>query len=389
MNVTNELNNSIINLLYYLIIPPFLKLSGLGYYNPAVADFFKYWLYLAMGLIIAYLFIVRFHIVKSYSPIIPVFFYYFTYLIITIVIQGTPSEGIQKLYAAPALFLFSLVALEGDSKNYLKSITNIIIIELFLDVLFLIIRDYRFNGDESHYLFSGHIQTASQIGILFITLFILNRYYVFNNHKRIMILGVISSIVIMVASGTSSSLLVLIILAALYILSNRLKLYVVTSNTNLIFIIYIVLNFALFIASFLNGNSYSLFGLTLHGRGFIWYAAMEKILQRPWFGYGVHGTKFVVFWSAWRGDGSGLNYTHNDIIQELLDGGITLLILYIIKIISFLKSNGSIVSDKQKQIVNFLVIAFLLVMTFDTAFLYYYVIFFLCIIYYWPVYTTQ
>ena len=103
--------------------------------------------------------------------------------------------------------------------------------------------------------------------------------------------------------------------------------------------------------------------LSLNGRGFIWEKAIESFLKSPIWGYGVHGTLIQVFWSKWSGDGSGMNYMHNQLLQVANDGGLILLVLYVLMIYAVMDSIDKIPNKRIKKRCGGFMLAVLVVMS--------------------------
>lgn len=138
--------------------------------------------------------------------------------------------------------------------------------------------------------------------------------------------------------------------------------------------LYVVMNVLLFFVIAKLGLALNIGGLSLNGRGFIWEKAIENFLKSPIWGYGVHGTLIQVFWSKWNGDGSGMNYMHNQLLQVANDGGLILLVLYVLMIYTVMDSIDRIPNKRiQKRCVGFM-LAVLVVMSFESGLEYVYLL---------------
>ena len=98
----------------------------------------------------------------------------------------------------------------------------------------------------------------------------------------------------------------------------------------------------------------------------------------------MQGVLLKVFWSKWEGDGSGMNYAHNDILQVLLDGGAIQLILFILMIFSYLNNVKKCKDKKMITFSNLCLISMLIVMSFESVMNYFYIFIFLSIMAYLP-----
>ena len=90
-----------------------------------------------------------------------------------------------------------------------------------------------------------------------------------------------------------------------------------------------------------------------------------NIKAHPIFGYGIDGILLHTFWTEW--SGGGFNYAHNQILQNLLDGGVMLTISFWIMIFAFIKPAKKIPEVKYRVFVNSSIIALLFVMIFDST----------------------
>lgn len=114
--------------------------------------------------------------------------------------------------------------------------------------------------------------------------------------------------------------------------------------------------------------------LSLNGRGFIWEKAIESFLKSPIWGYGVHGTLIQVFWSKWNDDGSGMNYMHNQLLQVANDGGLILLVLYVLMIYTVMDSIDKIPNKRIQKRCGGFMLAVLVVMSFESGLEYVYLL---------------
>ena len=71
-------------------------------------------------------------------------------------------------------------------------------------------------------------------------------------------------------------------------------------------------------------------------RYYVYIDAASQIIAKPFIGYGIYGTLIHTFWMEWT-NSSGMNYAHNEVLQQLLDGGILLLINYVIFNVALLR----------------------------------------------------
>lgn len=123
--------------------------------------------------------------------------------------------------------------------------------------------------------------------------------------------------------------------------------------------------------------------ISLNGRNYVWKEGMRLFSERKLFGYGVHGVLIKVFWSRWTGDGEGMNYAHNQMVQVLLDGGIVLFICFLAMLRYYIYPL-KYVEKSDAAFAKVCLIAVFVVMVVESTFEYYYIIFFLSLVAYLP-----
>ena len=150
----------------------------------------------------------------------------------------------------------------------------------------------------------------------------------------------------MLMSATSMSYMIITVLLIYTLLYEKIPLKWQGKNY---VTLYVGLNVLLFCVITKLGPVLNIGNLSLNGRGFIWEKAIESFLKSPIWGYGVHGTLIQVFWSKWSGDGSGMNYMHNQLLQVANDGGLILLVLYVLMIYAVMDSIDKIPNKRIKK----------------------------------------
>lgn len=317
-------------LLIYFIFISFLHPRGFYEYSLIYKNFFTNCLYLSV--VISFIIILldlrnsKFHL-KKY--ILYMLIYHLLMLIITLVNKGGITAGLQKIFATPALCLICTYYLKNDQKLFFKCISNLLLIILGLNVL--VFNPFLFNSyfrDEIHLMFIGHVQLGSQLGLLGIFISYLLSY-INGKWKLKNSFLVIFSVATMILSNTSCSLisLVIFLISILYIKFSK-KCKFLKLNSKVYLSMYLLINFILFFILIKNNWVFPFNFMSFNGRTFIWRNAFELINLHKLFGYGVHGVLIQVFWSKWIG--GGMNYAHNQLVQVMLDGGIVLLIVFIL-----------------------------------------------------------
>ena len=117
--------------------------------------------------------------------------------------------------------------------------------------------------------------------------------------------------------------------------------------------------------------------LGFSGRDYVWEDAVAKIAKSPILGYGIDGVLLTPFWTEWTG--GGFNYGHNQIVQNLLDGGIVLLISFWVMMLKCVQGTKRL-PRKYLVLVNVALSVLLFVMIFESPSLYCYMYIIMAII---------
>ena len=203
-----------------------------------------------------------------------------------------------------------------------------------------------FNPEKNHLFFWGHVQVGAQLGLMFIIFSYVEYLLLPKYGEKKLFFRMALAVCVMLISATSLSYLVIIILLVYTLLYERIQL---KEKEEKIVTLYLTCNLLLFFSITKLGPVLNIGNLSLNGRGFIWEKALENFLRSPLVGYGVHGTLIQVFWSRWSGDGTGMNYMHNQLLQVANDGGLLLLTLYIIILYTEMESIDKISSKKVRK----------------------------------------
>ena len=369
-NLDRVLDNKVVRIiLYYLIFIAFLfPRGGLGY-----SDIYKriYTVLIWGSTFIIYI-IMFLYFINNYRSIIKkhtLIFLYFVFLILVTVIQrGILFNGYQKLIAFPAILFFAFYGFKRDPKNMLNCVINIILVEFLLNQI--VLRD--FFEQQYHTCFLGHVQMIAQLGLLgvFCSFLYWNLY---NEQKIKIVLTCILVLFTMITTDATSSIGCAIILVVIYIFYKINKYSFFLKDTKFYIIGGVVLSIIAVLASELNNiflNS-KIYALDFSGRGFVWNDALQKIINRPIWGYGVEGVLLRTFWNI-RSGSIGFNYAHNQNLQNLLDGGIIAFVLFYIMLIKIFKKVNNVLDDKYKFIINSTLVCFLCIMIFESVSLYCY-----------------
>lgn len=361
----------------YLFLIPFLHPRGFDEYFGWYKEFFTIWMYLAMAIGMLYFVYSVFGLKIKYQKCILAMLLYFGLMaFITLCRLGSFNGGLQKIFGAPMLCVLCAFFAETEGERMIRALENILLVVLGLNIIVfnpvLFNQYFSASDDHVHLLFIGHVQIAAQLGLLGIYVAYLSNKMKEKKGFQSKLLTVFS-VFTMMMSLTSASLILLVILlvGSLYIRfskSGKLLKY----DSRLYVAGYFCFNLVLMIYLYMNDWLFRLFGLNINGRGFIWEQVYNKFSESPWIGYGVKGVLFKVFWSRWTGDGKGLNYTHNQIFQVLLDGGIILLVVFALFLLSFTKYMKKNLEEQTLKFSNLCLMGMLFLMVFESVFEYHY-----------------
>lgn len=381
-----QFRGSILYLLYLFIITPFLFPRGFVEVSSLYKTALNLWLYAAIALI-GVLFVreVFFKKRKYKSCFFAIVLYYAAFVGITFLVQGTLGQGLQKMFATPALMLFCIMALKNCPKKFINIAAGVLIVEFALNLTVFSHLLWPCFSVDSHLLFIGHVQVAAQMGLLGIFLSYL-LYKMEGLSKKTIALFVLS-VVTMLASQTFATYIVFAALVlGIAFISTSIGKKIFPQNPVWLVVLFIAVNLALFaVTVYLDGN-YKVFGvnISLNGRMPIWEEAFMFIRDSFLMGYGAYGVLLSIFWTTNMIEPNKMNYAHNELLQRMLDGGIILTIIFIVFVIWFVKYINRVESKSKKLVPNLFLLAFLLVMLIESVTEYYFFPIFLCILAFMP-----
>lgn len=372
-------------LIFAILIPVFAPRGFSecwGWYK----TFWNLWMYLALAIIgiwfVYDLFIRGLH----YKPCAyAVAVYYAAFILITLIVQKGISEGLQKLFAGPAIILFCMMQLKNDPKRFLRSMAYVLFVILALNISVfspLMLKFYGLLGDRLFFL--GHIQVAAQYGILGVLVaFLLHSAY----KERPVICAALAavSLITMLWANTDAGMLVTLILVAGLILwlMGRFPAVAVVNRCLMGDLRYSLVGYLLMtelLLLYTVGNHYVFFGIDLSfsGRTIVWTEVLRLFSERPVFGYGAYGVLIQTFWTT------GMNYAHSEFMQKLLDGGLVLCILYYFMLATLLAPVRKVKKQKVRFAATICLLAMFLVMLFESVGDYFYTPVFFAIFAYFP-----
>lgn len=304
--------------------------------------------------------------------------YFVGAIIITMFNRSEITNGFQQMFAYPSLCVFVILNMKKRPKQLLN-----VMIDIWITVFTLNLFTFReYFEDRVHLTFLGHVQVISQIGMLGI--FISCLYWMlYKEHKKKIIYLLLIILITMFTTDADSAVFSAIILLSIGIVY-RWKLYHLFSlNTRWYIAGMFMLNiFTVYITAVNNILANIIQNLSFSGRKYVWQNALFQIFQKPITGYGIEGVLLETFWTEWTG--GGFNYAHNQIMQNLIDGGIVLLVLFWTMLFSAVSDVNKIIEKKYRILINAVMITLMFVMIFDSTTSYCYMFIILSIIYSLP-----
>lgn len=360
------------NIIYYIILLAFLFPRGFSEVSNIYKTLMAVWVWIATFMIVVQVFYNVIKVKNSINMKICLFSLYFiANIIITIFNSSKLSGGLQQLIAYPLLIVFLILNIKKRPEKILNDIINIYIVLLTLNLIFTRI----FFKNLFHITFLGHVQVIAQIGIMVIFITIIY-WMIFEKHKRKLIYILVITTINMFTTDADTAILSAVILIIVGI-TYKWKLYHLFSLNTIFYLIgMLILNLLMVYMSIFYTN------FDFNGRGIIWKEAFAYILQKPISGYGLYGILLHPFWTQWTGE--GFNYAHNQIVQILLDGGVLLLLLFIITLFVAFSYSKKKLDARYLVLGNSVVIALNFIMIYDSLTIYCYFFIILAVAYMFP-----
>lgn len=384
MNNTKDMHKlhfSVNNMINYFVIISFLFPRGYAEFNSTYKTIFTCAIWISTIIIWAQ-FIISYRkiIVKQdrLKDILFIISYFASVIIITFIVRGFFINGYQKLITYPSICLFTICNLKRNSKSFLNTINNVFLVLLILQVL---LHKIFF---QNHITFLGHVQMISQLCSLAIFCALIF-WMLFHEKKTITILIVLLSLFTMITTDAASAKITCIILCIIALLYKLKKHSFMEFDSKVYIICGMIFSIIIVSLSVINNLKFDneVPFLDLSGRSFVWIDALSKIKNKITFGYGVEGVLLDVFWNKWN-NSQGFNYAHNQMLQNLLDGGVVVSITFLLMIFSFCRNTKNISNTKYKVLINAILITFLTIMIVESATSYCYVFICFAIIYVLP-----
>ena len=304
--------------------------------------------------------------------------YHFVLLLITLLIQHGVNEGVQKIFFTPAFFWLCSNQINKDYRKFLSIFSDILIVILFLNITLFNEHIFpQYFAIDRHITFLGHVQVIAQIGLLAITVGVIN-YPIDSRKSRILI---IISIINMIYSMTAVSFISIGGLLIGVLMTKKFSIWK-NISAKTIYIATLLMNMSVLIAMPNLQNKFSAYhiDLSMSGRTYVWEVIIYTMKGHWILGYGAYGVLFKMFWNLWSGNKAGSNYAHNEILQLTLDGGIVLLIVYIVFVFSCASSLNKCKNIEGKRICIVIMGVFGLISIVESVTEYYYYFAFLAIV---------
>lgn len=361
-------------LILYFILIPFLYPRGFQEYFSWYKSFFTFWLVLAIAV-----FLLKSFVIYSQNQIyvkkctVFMLLYFFVLLIVTVLSQGTITQGLQKIFIAPILCVICSVYLKKDPKIFIECVGELLLLDFILNIS---VFNPVFWGDyfnvNKHMIFLGHVQVASQLGVLGIfdsgLLFYSQEKF---KSKSLLLFSIITMLMSKTAASYVSLFIIIFFIMIIVLQKRRTFLFLKPFQ---FFIFFVLLNGIIIeLANIFSTGEFAIFLTKItSGRTIIWREA-SKMISNHWLdGYGAYGAQIHVFWSQWTGNQSGMNYAHNEIIQVLLDGGILLLLSFLIFMYSYIKNIRKVNNLMLRYCSYVILTALCIIMLFESVTEYYY-----------------
>lgn len=341
----------------YLILFPYLYPRGFAELYDSYKAFFTAWLYLAMVLALAYLFVRASRTQLSLTiQRIAASSFFVSNIIVTAIVQGGFSEGLQTLFAWPVLCLWLTIAFSNNHTFILNAIHNIQILDLIMQLIIYMLGTF---SSTIHLTYLGHVQLIGQVCLFSLLVGFLSLITRSVGKLKSIMLIVLSLIVCFIADADSAKLVLVLTIVAFMLKGAGLSSFF---RRHLVFLLIGLFALSVVVIG-LSTNRSDFLGVdwSLSGRNFIWDEALGLIRDSPLLGYGVMGVEMTLFW------GGVMNYAHNQLLQCMLDGGLIVTVLFIVMMISYAKLASNISHPDIRYCFGCALIILMLLMIFDSV----------------------
>lgn len=361
--------------LIYFVMIPFLYPRGFVETSDFYKGFFTLWLYLAMAVVVAW---VVYDLLRNGPKNrwleCAVLVYYLLFVGITVLVQGGINAGLQKMFSAPALYLFCFLCLRKNSQRFLTVTGRILAVIFALNISVFSPPIAEKLMELYHVHFLGHVQVGAQYGVVgLLVAYLLLKLYPQRRDLGIVLLG--TSVITVLWTGTLVGYIVIAVLAfgalLLWTKPARRQGWIqkgLRMDARWLVAGQLILSVGLLIFSLtkldvLLRNEF----LSFNGRTFVWRDGIARFLERPVLGYGAYGVILETFWSE------GMNYAHSELLQRLMDGGVVLCLVFYGMLWVLLGRVGRTADRDAVAVTNVLLFAVLMVMLFESVTEYHYI----------------
>lgn len=299
---------------------------------------------------------------KEYLPAV---LYFVFAIIISLAVKRSVSGGLQQLFAYPTFFLFICEEMRRNSKTVIKAFAGILTVLLAMNFP---LTPIIFRRVLYHITFLGHVQMISQFGVLAIFIAVIGFMSDVLSRRKACLLAALTFLNMMTTDASSAVLSAVIIVAVLIVYI--FKLYNLFCFKSQIYVgIMVAFSFFIIVAACKSWLVGMVPDYTFSGRSYIWREVFQRFSESPIYGYGIEGILIKPFWV---GPNGGFNYAHNQIMQNILDGGVILFTLFWAMILSLAQSINKMKNKILVIVSNAALICTLFMMVFDSVSLYCY-----------------
>lgn len=376
-------NTLLTSLYYYLVLGAVFFPRGLNNTYPAYKILFSSvsWIAAILIYVQAICMIVQTihrkrHLAITKKDLFKIFGYFVVLTLITLLLNKEDSTGLQQLFAYPAFMLFTLHTAFVNPKKLLNTTINVSLVALIMN---LALTHVFFAA--GHTTFLGHVQVFAQLGSLSIFAAILY-HMLYKDKQTRSFIACLLALFTMLSVDAISANLTAIFLTMVFITLKYLKLKPFQKSSKRYTLIGIITSLIVIIIS--TTLNYSFRILDFSGRGVVWRSTISSIKESPIYGYGIDGINIKVFWNERTNMTDKLTYTHNQVLQNLLDGGVVALILFWMMFITCIQSVERIKQARYKCVFNTFIIISLAISIFESPSLYCYIYIFLALCYSLP-----
>lgn len=291
--------------------------------------------------------------------------------------KGGIGDGLQRIFVFPALLIFVAINLRRRPKQLILAFTDVMLVQFLLS-LFVFNQHFfpQYFAIDNHIAFLGHVQMYSEYGTLGVFVGYLS---IRLSHKNKGLFLICLSILNMLYSDTVTSYMSIgVLVFFLLIYKAKCLKDIISKNVYLISCLLLVVNFCLLKISLISNSFTRWLSIVTNSRVSIWADGVNLFEQKKLLGYGIYGAHIKPYWLAWAtviSDRQGFSYAHNTVLQLILDGGIVLLIAFLVYVFYVIKEITMIKDENIRYITSIVFIIYLMIGIFEslTEYVYFFV----------------